>query len=127
MSFIALVVVISLLFIFLIMIASVWVMNGFLKVYIGSKHRTLEAITSTGNVPAHWSKKFDNKIAAMNRNGESAENIAKIRMDAQKTYIRKLDRLMKYIDKTRLVADEETRDTLRSRLQQIRSRWEESE
>jgi hypothetical protein len=87
--------------VFLIMVASIWFMNFFSKKYIGEKHMVLEELTK-GEIPTLWSGKFKEKCLRLKANGKQ-EQISKIKQEAHATYIKKLNTIVNYIQKTKLV------------------------
>lgn len=107
-------------FLFLIMLASIWFVNYLTKQYIGKKHHDLDAITNQNRIPEHWSIRFEIKVKRLQRRGASQKKIAKVHQQANKDYTRKLDQLIQYAKKTRLVKDEETRIMLLNRLRKFR-------
>lgn len=106
-------------FLFLIMLASIWSLNFFTRHYIGKKHYDLEEIAVTHRIPEHWSADFEKRISRLQKNGSDKERSARIRQSADKRNTRKLEALIKYVKKTRLVEDEETRILLLERLQNL--------
>jgi thioredoxin-like negative regulator of GroEL len=107
------------------MAASVWLMNWSMKMYIGARHKLLEDIIRTEEVPKSWSLKFEKKMAHMKDKANAVDNMTKIYEEAQRSYLKRLDQLVKYVKKTRLVQDEETRQTLLTDLELIRKLWKE--
>ena len=122
MNYILLLIFIFAIAVFLIMIASIWFINFFSRKYIGEKHMVLEELTR-GEVPKLWSEKFKEKYKKLNGNGEQ-EKILKIKHEAHSTYLKKLSSIFNYIQKTKLVENEETRSTILADLEKTRSKWE---
>ncbi|KKI89843.1 hypothetical protein WQ54_22080 [Bacillus sp. SA1-12] len=108
--------------VFLIMIASIWFMNFFSRKYIGEKHMVLEELTK-GEVPKLWSERFKQKCKKLQKRGQH-EKMAKLKQDANETYMKKLNKIVNYIQKTKLVENEETRSMILSDLQKTRNKWE---
>ncbi|MBO0993765.1 hypothetical protein IPU53_12145 [Bacillus sp. SD088] len=96
-------------------------MNTFAKKYIGQKHLVLEEVAN-GEIPEQWSRHYQTKIKKLEAKGNT-ERISHIQRTAQKTYAKKLQRLVHYIQKTNLVDSEETRSTLLSDLEKTRQQW----
>jgi hypothetical protein len=113
-----------LLFILLIMLSSIWFMNRIMKSYIGQKHLLLEHITESKKIPHAWSNKFHKKISKMRLKGESDDAVARIERQAEKAYLKKLNALILYTKKTRLVQDEDTRSLLLNELERARQLWQ---
>lgn len=109
---------------FLAMVFGVWFMGFFIKKFIGEKHTHMEEIISTGKVPYTWSKKFDDKINKLKVRGGNQGEVTNIVQRAHKNYLKRLKNLVKYIEKTRLVEDEDTREAILADLHRVRSRWE---
>ncbi|CAG7617559.1 hypothetical protein ACFQI7_02300 [Paenibacillus allorhizosphaerae] len=123
MTAIVVIIAATLLSLFAIMAATSWLMTRLMKAYVGSKHELLEQIIRTERVPEQWSSSYGG--AAANLAGRSDGSTAPAdRKEARKS-IRKLDRLIGYVRTTRLVEDEETRQTLLADLSRIRSQWGE--
>lgn len=105
----------------LIMIGSIWFMNLIIRKYIGEKHAALEEVAN-GKVPEAWSRKYDEKCAKFQTLGRE-DKVTEIKMKAAKTYVRKLNQLVNYIRKTRLVESEETRSIILADLEKTRNQW----
>ncbi|GIN59077.1 hypothetical protein J8TS2_33960 [Lederbergia ruris] len=105
----------------LIMLGSIWCMNVFAKKYIGEKHLVLEEVTN-GEVPEKWSRQYQMKIKNLEAKGNT-KKASRIEKTAQKSYSKKLQRLVRYIQKTNLVESEETRSILLSDLEKTRRQW----
>ncbi|GGH75863.1 hypothetical protein JOD43_000439 [Pullulanibacillus pueri] len=116
----ALLLVLFLVVLFLIMVGSAWFVNVIARHYIGNKHRDLEAILNSGQIPKQWTEAFDKKIKALENKGGRDNDISRVRVQAEKKYARQLDHLMKYTKTTRLVEDEKTRNLLLTRLKTLR-------
>jgi len=125
MNVILLIIVLSLLSIFLLMLFSTWFMNYFMKKYIGNRHQTLEELLITEKAPQTWSRKFEKRMAAWEKKGGHEEKITAHHQQACKSYIRRLNKFVAYIQKTNLVQDEETRQEILSDLGRINEKWRE--
>jgi hypothetical protein len=80
----------------LIMLAAVWFTRQVAERMVGRKHRLLESIVKTGEIPAAWRKAG---------------------------YLAKLDDLTRYAETSPFIADEDTRDALLDRLAEVREAW----
>ncbi|MEM7034745.1 MAG: hypothetical protein AAF629_34715 [Chloroflexota bacterium] len=86
----------------LIILVAIWLTNFLADRFIGQKHRLLEEIMDTGKMPESWT---------------TSQRVSK------KKLVRKLDNLIKYVQTTPLVDDEETREKLLNRLGEARANW----
>lgn len=88
---------------FVFIVGTIWMIRTSVNYTIGRKHRILEHITETSNLPEEW------------LNGGRSSVSSK----------KKLNKLTEYVRKTRLVDSEETRALLLSKLENVRVRVEE--
>ncbi len=98
----------------------VWMSGKAVDLIVGRKHRTLEEVLRTREVPAAWSERHRKRI----RHATDAARARELQKSAQTDYLRRLDRLVGYVRGTALVADEETREALFDDLAAIRAQWE---
>jgi flagellar biogenesis protein FliO len=84
-------------------LGTVWMIRTLVNHTVGRRHRILEQITETGNLPEEW------------LNGGRDSVCVK----------KKLNELMEYVRKTRLVDSEETRALLLSKLAKAKVQAEE--
>jgi hypothetical protein len=91
------------------------------------RHRDLEEIMETGDVPSAWREPFERQRAGT---GEAAERhegeAAALQAKASRGYLTKLARLRRYVETTRLVDGEETRQVLLDKLDGLRDRLQQS-
>ncbi|MBB3128482.1 hypothetical protein FHS19_003136 [Paenibacillus rhizosphaerae] len=109
----------------IILLASIAYTRWLLDRMIGSKNRELEAITSTGTIPAAWSDKFDRRLIRMKETGKEAR-LERVRRKAGRTYVRRLSRLSEYVRRTRFVESEEVRKHVLRTLQRLDREWRAS-
>ena len=109
---------------FIIMAAAIWGMNKVADVMIGDKHRAIEAITSTGQVPDRWSRRFRRRLERLQRRGD-ADKLRATQNKAKASYLRRIDKLADYAAASPLVAGEETRQILHQRFTEVRAAWKE--
>lgn len=109
----------------LMMLGSVWLMNKATGRLVGSKHRLLQEIVETGQVPGEWSSGYRRKLARLD-NGGSPDQVARVRVQARKHYLDNLDQLIKYAQTTALVDGEDTRELLLRKLADVRADWQEN-
>ncbi|CAM4071511.1 hypothetical protein L1N85_08750 [Paenibacillus alkaliterrae] len=84
-------------------LGTVWMIRTLVNHTVGRKHRILEHITETGNLPEEWLNE-----------GRDSVRVKK-----------KLNKLMEYARKTRFVDSEETRALLLSKLEKAKVQVEE--
>jgi len=94
-----------------------WAATRVVSVTIGRKHRVLEELLNTGQVPAQWRQRYERRVRLPGRRQEPC-------LDAKRHYLAWLDDLERYVQNTTLVADEETRETVLEQLDAIRASWE---
>ncbi len=92
----------------LLLYGAVWATNAMIGKSVVEKHRALEEIVNTGRVPRAWSEPQE-------RGGSGSDPKAKVR------YLKKIDSLSRYVESSRLVEGEETRELLLDRLSDLRS------
>ncbi|WP_248926217.1 hypothetical protein [Paenibacillus hamazuiensis] len=112
-----LILLVTIIFIFAFMIVSIWIMNKFMRMYIGTKHRQLEEIVTTKKVPESWLRSFEGWNGSIGSGRPAERGIGDKEL---RTCLKKLDRLTRYVKKTSLVQDEDTRRMLLADLEQIR-------
>ena len=122
-----LVVLVSLVILFLMMLAAIWGMNKATESLVGQKHRLIEEIVSTGGVPQKWARHHRARIAKLQQDSKKSSRLLRLQSQAKSTYLRKLDQLVRYAEQSSLVADEETRTLLLERLAAVRTTWVERE
>ncbi len=109
----------------LLMVGAIWAMNKAAARLIGDKHQVLQALIETGQVPPGWSRPFQRKIARLTDSHGNAAQIAELQERARRHYLRKLDRLVRYVQASPLVDGEDTRNLLLEKLADIRVSWQE--
>lgn len=85
----------------LIIIGAIWLTNQLADRFVGQKHRLLEEIMETGEMPLAWTSTT-----------QTSRQIG-----------RKLNSLIKYAQTTPLIADEETRQQLLAQLNKAQADW----
>jgi len=101
-----------------------WATNVALAKMIGEKHRILEEIVTTGQVPRRWSEPFETKIARLNQDPRNAGKVADLRTRGTKRYLKKLDGLVHYVETSAPVEGYDTRKMLLDRLANARAAWQ---
>ena len=109
----------------LIMIGAIWGLNVAMARMVGDKHHLLQVLVETGQVPPEWSRPFQRKIARLTRSHGSSAQIAELQVCARRDYLRRLDRLVAYVQTSPYVDGEETRELLLKTLADIRLGWQE--
>jgi hypothetical protein len=106
------------------MLGAIWGINVAMDKMVGDKHRALEEIMTTGQAPAAWRKRYNGKIARLRANQARAAEAAALEKRAVADYVRQLDRLVAYTQKTSLIEGEDTRQMLLKKLAEIRVSWQ---
>jgi non-ribosomal peptide synthetase component F len=109
--------VIPLVILVLILLFAIWLANRLAYRMVGSKHHLLDEILRTGEVPAAW------RTRPLRWRPDQPELLAADWARNQKLYLARLDDLIAYAETTPLVDDEDTRDVLLDRLDEIRAAW----
>ncbi len=93
---------------------------------IEERHRTAELIVNEGEVPLPWLEKYSKRAAKL-RGSYATDADRNAAADLARSSIgRELDRLVRYMETTRLVADENTRDVIIDGINERRREWEAS-
>jgi hypothetical protein len=117
--------IVATLIMLLIMIGAIWGLNVAMARMVGDKHHVLQVLVETGQVPPEWSRPFQRKIARLTHSHGSSAQIAELQERARRDYLRRLDRLVAYVQTSPYVDGEETRDLLLEKLADIRVDWQE--
>lgn len=110
--------------VFGVMVSSIWYMNILMRNFIGKKHEFIKSILDTSEVPAVWQQGFEKKIVHLGQNSKTRNRIIPVLKKAQKSYISRLDKLIKYMKTTTMVENEEVRRDVLNQLHQTRTQWE---
>ena len=122
MNDIRIIFLVSVIFLALIMVASIWYFNFITRQLIGKRHRILEDILQTKKIPADWSRRFDGRIKKLEAEPDSRDKVLDIQKKANIYYLKKLDTLRKYLEKAILIEDDNIRMELLDIISSIRSR-----
>ena len=95
--------------------------------YIGEKHKETETIINTGKPPKNWTSPLEKKIAKLKENSRGPGRILKLEKKAKNICLDKLDRLIKYFERSPLLKDKETRKILLDKLLKVHQRWKEKD
>lgn len=117
MTFLALT-VIPLAALVVVILVTIWFTNVVAARMVGRKHHLLETIVKTGDVPAAWQAPFVRGLA----NTDAAMRAA-TEARARASYLARLDELTRYAETSPLVENEDTRDVLLDRLDEVRAAW----
>ncbi|MEQ7010967.1 hypothetical protein ABN028_32765 [Actinopolymorpha sp. B17G11] len=91
------------------------------------RHRDLEEIMETDDVPSAWREPYERRLAAIGDDAGGQEGAgAALRAKASRGYLTRLARLRRYVETTRLVDGDETRQVLLDRLTALRDRLQQS-
>lgn len=110
----------------LLMWGSIWAMRVAAARMVGDKHRLLQAIAETGEVPARWRRPYEARIVRLRGKPDRAGRVAEVERRARQHYLRELDRLVRYAETATLVDGEDTRRLLLEGLASARARWQEA-
>lgn len=94
--------------------------------HIEERHRFAELIVNEGEVPLPWIEKYRKRAAKLRQAPDSRAEIEAATDLARSSIGRELDRLVRYVETTRLVADEFTRESLIAGINERRREWEAS-
>jgi hypothetical protein len=101
-----------------IMLFAVWLTRRVSERMINRKHRLLEEILNTGEVPAEWMRRATRPVGKLsNVRGAVAGD------DAKATCLQQLDDLIAYVERSPFMADDETREVLLERLDHVYEAW----
>lgn len=117
MSVLFLLVILPLAALTLIVFGAIWLTNALATQMVGNKHRLLEEIITSGEIPRQWHS------AALRRLWPRPGSATQGEACLYQRSLPKLDELLAYVQTTSLVADEETRDVLVERLTEVRAQW----
>jgi hypothetical protein len=118
------VVLVSTIVLALVILASFWLMGKASARLVGDKHKILEGIIETGQVPGNWRVRHERRITRLTKNPADAASLAASQEQARLDYLRRLDELVRYVQTSALVDGDETRTLLLSRLAAVRANWE---
>ena len=96
----------------LLLYGAVWGTNAMIGKSVVEKHRALEEIVNTGRVPRAWSEPNGRKTSDERTN---------------RRHLKKVEALSRYVESSRLVQGEETRELLLDRLADLRSSLREGQ
>lgn len=117
-----LVVVLFLLTLGLLMLGATWGLNKAAERMVGDKHRLLQTITETGEVPASWRRRAVT-WGSFRIGSAGTERAANADRLAWRRHVQELDRLVRYARTTSLVDSEDTRELLLEKLARVRAEW----
>jgi hypothetical protein len=101
-----------------VLLIAIWFTNFVAKGMVGRKHHLLESIVQTGDVPAAWQAPFARGLASPDAAAQAATQAR-----ARASYLARLDALIRYAETSPLVENEEAREVLLDRLDEIRAAW----
>jgi len=119
-----LVLILTLVILFAMMIGVAYLSRFIVGRTIGRKHLVLDYIAENHEVPDEWKIQYSERVGeARQKHGFGPQSRAVQAREAGRI-LRRLDRLLRYVDETRLIADEGTRLGLTSTLEALCERWE---
>lgn len=101
-----------------------WATNAAISKMIGEKHRALEEIVNTGEVPRSWSEPFERRIARLSQDPHNEGKVAEVRARGTKRYLKNLDGLVRYVETSAPVEGYGTREMLLDKLASARAAWQ---
>jgi hypothetical protein len=104
-----------------VLLASVWLTNLALRKLVGDKHRALEEIVNTGQVPRTWSDPYEAEIARLRETPGNDTAIANLRARGTTQSLKKLDSLERYVETSHLIGDSDARELLLDKLSAARA------
>lgn len=104
----------------IMMLVITWVGGKSADIFVGQKHRILEEILRTGDVPVSWRQPYIKRVS----HTYDAARVQEIKNRAKADYLHRLNELSSYVQQTTLVEDEETRVSVLNQLAPILSAWE---
>jgi hypothetical protein len=107
----------------LIMIGAIWGINVAMARMVGDKHRALEEISATGQAPAAWRRRYEEKLTRLRQVSADGAELKSVQTRAVADYVGRLDKLIKYVETTSLVEGEDTREVLLEKLTAARASW----
>jgi hypothetical protein len=108
----------------LMMWGVIWALNTAAGRMVGDRHRLLQGIVETGEVPAVWRRRYEARIARLRAVPAFVGRVAGLEQRAWRDYLRRLDRLAKYVEASTLVDGEQTRRVLLNKLASVRASWQ---
>lgn len=104
-----------------IVFAAALVVNKAVTTLVHERHQALDVIVNTGEVPPSWREPYDSKLAELAQEPGRAEEAATVRANATSRYLKRLDRLRRYVETTSLVDGEDVRQSVLDRLADVRA------
>jgi hypothetical protein len=92
---------------------------------VGDKHQTLERIAEKDDVPDAWRRAYADRVARLEQTSASERRIIEAKRQEGGKILKRLDKLLAYVDHTPLVSDEQTRKDLTDKLEAVYHRWDE--
>jgi hypothetical protein len=108
----------------LMMWGVIWALNTAAGRMVGDRHRLLQGIVETGEVPTAWRRQYDARLARLKRAPSLAGQASELEQRARRDYLRRLDRLTRYVETSTLVDGEHTRRVLLEKLASVRASWQ---
>ena len=101
-----------------ILVFAAWFARRVTDRFVGRTHRWIEEIMDTGEAPAAWQSHRPRLPAAARRFLRRSEP-----EQAQASYLRRLDGLIAYTERSPLMGDAETKEVVLQRLDEIYDDW----
>ena len=101
-----------------ILLFATWFARRVIEQFIGRKHRWIEEIMRTGEAPDAWSRRAQWPDIVRKLQRHSAPEKAKA------SYLRQLDDLIAYTERSPLMGDAETKEVVLQRLDEVYDEWD---
>ncbi len=101
-----------------VILVAIWFTNVVAARMVGRKHHLLETIVKTGDVPEAWQAPFARGLASTDAAMRAATEAR-----ARASYLARLDELTRYAETSPLVENEDAREVLLDRLDEVRAAW----
>lgn len=117
------VLLLTVIILFGMMVAFAYLTRFLVKSMVGAKHQAVEDILSTGEIPTRWRGPYTRRVSGRS-NGHAAVSHSRSTGAREAAKIRrKLDRLARYVARTRLVADEDARRNALDAIESVSRQW----
>lgn len=114
------IILLSAILLLVIIVGSNWYMAAMMNVLFVKKHIEIDEVLSSGQPPEAWQKRYQKKMGRLKSQGASEEKIARLTKAQYGHNIAGLERLIRYVQKTNLVEDENARSSALAQLEQCK-------
>ncbi len=110
-----------------VVFAAAWTVQKAVSRLVHVRHVELEEIQDTEDIPHAWREPYQRKHSDLEGESGSSDQAAALAAKATRRYLKRLERLRHYVETTRLVDREETRQLLLEQLARVRASVEQSQ